>query len=80
MSKKVSVRLKPKGIIELLKSDEITAATREACEKVRDRSGSGYSMNMQEGKKRAVGRVYAYTSEAVRDNYKNNTLLKALHK
>lgn len=77
---KIRVQLKSKGIVELLKSNDITAATREACEKVRDRCGSGYSMNLLEGKKRSVGRVYAYTSEAVRDNYKNNTLLKALHK
>lgn len=74
----VRVVLNRKGIRELLQSKEITEAVAEACESVSKRAGSGYTYNTQTGKNRAVGRVYAYNRKAVSDNYKNNTLLKAL--
>ena len=69
--------LNRKGVRELLKSPEMATAVREAGERVEKNAGSGYSLNVQT-KNRAVCRVYAYTKDAVRDNYKNNTLLKAL--
>ena len=65
------------GVRELLKSSEMAGAVREAGKRVQANAGDGYSMNVQM-KNRAVCRVYAYTREAVRQNYRNNTLLKAL--
>lgn len=74
----VRVVLNRKGIQELLKSKEIENAVAEACENVSTRAGNGFTYNTQTGKKRAVGRVYAYSKKAISENYKNNTLLKAL--
>lgn len=74
------VKLISAGVRQLLQSPEVEGYVREACEAVEDRAGSGYGHNVVKGKKRNVGRVYAFTDEAIRDNYKNNTLLKALHK
>ena len=79
MSNDVRIKLNSKGIQELLKSPEISAAVQEVCERIKTNAGSGYGSNVQTGKKRAVGRVYAATRKALSDNYKNNTLLKAMH-
>lgn len=76
----LKVKLISAGVREMLQSPEIEACVEEACEAVEQRAGSGYGHNVVKGKKRNVGRVYAFTQEAIRDNYKNNTLLKALHK
>lgn len=75
----VRIVLNSKGIQELLKSPEITAAVEEVTKTIANNAGSGYGSNVQTGKRRAVGRVYTATAKAKRDNYKNNTLLKALH-
>lgn len=75
----VRIVLKSKGIRELLKSNEISNAVDEVVKTVINNAGSGYGGNVQTGKNRAVGRVYTATAKAKRDNYKNNTLLKALH-
>lgn len=75
----VRIKLNSKGIQELLKSKEITDAVAEVAKTVKHNAGNGYGSNVQTGKKRAVGRVYTATRRAKSDNYKNNTLLKALH-
>lgn len=75
----LKVKLISSGVRQMLQSPEVEGYIREACKMVEDRAGDGYSMNVQKGRKRMVGRVYAYTKEAIRDNYANNTLLKALH-
>ncbi len=71
-------KLNRKGVRELLKSPEITSAVKEAGQRIRDNAGSGFTMNTQEGKKRAIVRVYAYTKQAARRVYKDNALLKAM--
>lgn len=75
----VRIVLNSKGIKELLKSQEISDTVAEVAKTVQNNAGSGYGSNVQTGKNRAVGRVYTATATAKRDNYKNNTLLKALH-
>lgn len=75
---KVRIVLNSKGIQEMLKSPEIAGAVQDACNKIQAKAGSGYASNVVTGKRRSVGRVYAVNDEAVSDNYKNNTLLKAL--
>ena len=42
------------------------------------RCGSGYESRVGVAKKRAVADIYPATADARRDNYKNNTLEKAL--
>lgn len=75
----VRVVLNSQGVRELLQSAEIAECCREVGERVRNNAGDGYSMNMRTGKNRAICRVFANSKKAVSDNYKNNTLLKALH-
>ena len=67
------------GVKELLKSAEMQSVLREYTSTVERNAGSGYSSNVKVGRNRASGRVYAYTSEARRENSENNTLLRSLH-
>lgn len=76
----VKVVLNSKGIRELLKSQEVSNEIKKYCGIVAQNAGNGYSSNVQTGRYRAIGRVYAYSKKAIQDNYKNNTLLKAIHK
>lgn len=75
----VRIVLNSAGIQELLKSQEIQQAVDEVCQRIADNAGPDYGHNVQIGKRRAVGRVYTATKNAMKDNYENNTLLKALH-
>lgn len=77
----VTIKLNSAGIRELLKSDEMQAVITEYCNRVaQNAGGSGYNVNVRAGRKRAVGEVHAMTTKALDDTYKNNSLLKALHK
>jgi hypothetical protein len=46
--------------------------------KVAARAGDGYSSAVHVHSKRAVANIFPDTKESARDNYENNTLLKAL--
>lgn len=75
---KIKVELIQSGVRELLKSPEIQARVQEVTAAVSRNVGAGYESNVQVSN-RAVGRVWAETASARKDNSKNNTLLKALH-
>lgn len=75
---KVKFELNYKGVGELLRSDGMQSVLQEYAKGVQGRAGSGYEISMHVGKSRANVSVYAATGAAVRDTYKNNTLLKAL--
>lgn len=47
---------------------------------VRNNAGTGYDSEVKTHKRRAVGYIWADNFKARKDNLKNNTLLKALHK
>lgn len=73
--------LDKKGVRELLTSPEMATVIGEYCDTVLQNAGGqskGYTSNVQTSK-RAVGRVYAFSGSAIKDNSENNTLLKALH-
>lgn len=74
----VKIKLNSAGIRELLKSPEITAAVTEVAKGVQSRAGTGYSIDVRSGKKRAIAEVYSGTKKARKDTLENNTLLKAL--
>lgn len=63
---------------EILKAEEV----KEYCEKVADdvasKAGAGYETNTFTGKRRINVSVAPVTPKAKRDNYKHNTLLKAV--
>lgn len=75
MSDKVKFEPNDAGIRELLKNPKIV---QDATNAVLRRVGAGYEGDVQVHN-RAVGRVYARTRQARKDNSENNTLLKALH-
>ena len=74
---RVRFELDRAGVRELMKSPEAMAVCKEYASAVRNRAGDGYEVDTYLGKTRANASVYAATYEARRDNYENNTLLKA---
>lgn len=77
-----SVKFEPDsaGIQALLKSAEVSALVSEYGAQVAARAGDGFESDTRTGKYRAICRVKPATKQAVRETYRNNTLLKALHK
>ena len=66
------------GVIELLKSQEMLDICKEYADNVQAKAGVGYEVTTYVGSKRVNASVHAETYEALKDNYDNNTLLKAL--
>jgi hypothetical protein len=75
---KVKFELDRAGVRELLRSPEAASVCRSYAENVRGRAGEGYEVTTYTGRNRANASVHAETYEARKDNYDNNTLLKAL--
>lgn len=75
---KVKFELDRAGVRELLRSPEAASVCRSYAENVKGRAGEGYEVTTYTGRNRANASVHAETYEARRDNYDNNTLLKAL--
>ena len=76
MSKKFELNYA--GVGELLKSPEMIAVLEANAGAVANNAGDGYDVYV--GPHRANVSVRTATKEAERDNYKNNTLLKAASK
>ena len=74
---KVKFELNRADVRELLRSAEAVSVCRTHAEAVRNRAGDGYEVTTYVGKNRANASVHAETYEARKDNYENNTLLKA---
>lgn len=77
MAKKVRIELNSAGVQELLHECGETICY-ELAEKARNKCGDGYDYDMLVATKRTVASVYTDTPEAMVDNMKNNTILKAL--
>lgn len=75
---KVKFELDRAGVRELLRSPEAASVCRSYAENVKGRAGEGYEVTTYTGRNRANASVHAETYEARKDNYDNNTLLKAL--
>lgn len=76
---KVRFKLDRAGVRELLQSQEAMGVCLEYANQIQSRcpSGLGYEVSSMVGKTRVNASVFASTPEARRDNYNNNTLLKA---
>lgn len=68
------------GVAELMKSQAMQDVLSEHAKTIKDRAGDGYEQDIYVGKNRANAMVKAETYKAKKDNSKNNTLLKAVHK
>ena len=75
---KVKFELNRAGVRELLQSQEAANICRNYAERVQARAGEGYEVTTYVGRNRVNASVHAETAEARKDNYDNNTLLKAL--
>lgn len=66
------------GVAELMKSPEMVALLKEKAKATQERAGNGYEISTFTGKNRANISIKTKSRKAIRDNNKNNTLLKAL--
>ena len=68
--------LDKKGVRELLRSQEMMDICLEHAEATK--AGGGYEISSHVGTNRVNASVRADTIETIKDNYKNNTLIKSL--
>lgn len=73
-------KLNRAGVRELLKSQEMQGILKDHATTIKNRAGDGYEQDIYIGRNRANAMVKAETFKAKKDNSKNNTLLKAVHK
>lgn len=66
------------GVAELMKSPAMVEVLREKARSIQDKAGDGYEISSFVGKNRANVSVKTKSRKAIRDNNKNNTLLKAM--
>ena len=74
---KVNFKLDRAGVRNMLRSAEAMNLVSQAAGTIQRRCGEGYEVTTYVGKTRVNASVHAATVEARRDNYENNTLLKA---
>jgi len=81
MSNNFKFVLNRKGVKELLLGDEMHTIINGLANEVKNNAGGdGYGAEVRKGKNRVYSYIFADTPKTKRDNMKNNTLLKALHK
>ena len=78
MAKVVKIKLNSAGVRRLLKSKAMQALLAEHAGEIAARCGAGYETDAAVMGTRAIATVYPQTAEARRDNYRNNTIEKAL--
>lgn len=74
---RVRFKLDRAGVRELMRSPEAMSVVTEYASQIQSRCGAGYELTTMVGATRVNASVFAATVEARRDNYQNNTLLKA---
>ena len=72
------IELNSEGVRELLRSPEMAAICQAHAQAIAGRAGNGYTVTTYTGVSRVNASVMTETVEAMRDNLKNNTLLKAV--
>lgn len=72
------VKLNYKGVGRLLKSDEVLQVCKDHAYSAQSKLGEGYEVDYQTAPSRVYARVKAKTSEAIRENRKHNTIIKAV--
>lgn len=75
---KVRIEFNDSGIQELLKSAEMQTILGEIAQERASSLGEGYGSEVHVFSKRAAAHVFPVTSDASRDNYYHNTLIKAV--
>ena len=75
---KLKIELDSAGIQTLLKFQEIVETLQEQADNIRAQLGDQYQTSQHIGKTRANVSVYTEDPDALQDNAKNNTMLKAM--
>lgn len=75
---KVCVELNSPAVRALLKSPEMEALLKEHADGIAARAGKGYAADTRQMGTRAIASAYTETLDAMRDNLKNNTLLRSM--
>ena len=75
---KVKFKVNLKGLNELMKSPEMQTALTEAGQAVRNSLGEGYKVETAVLDFIAITRVRAESQEAIKESFRDNTLLTAL--
>lgn len=78
MAKKVEFQLNLPGLNELMKSEGMCKDLEEAGGTVASIAGDGYGVRVHQASFVAIANVYPDTAKAAKDNYENNSLVKAL--
>lgn len=76
----IKFKLNSAGVRALLQSNEVSDMVSEVAANVARNAGEGFEVDTQPGKFRAIARVKPVTKSARDATFKNNALLKALHK
>ncbi|MBR4406075.1 MAG: hypothetical protein IKT30_06845 [Bacteroidaceae bacterium] len=74
----VKVKLNLPGLNELMTSPEISQAVLEAGQAVAQAAGPEYAAEVHTANWIAISNVYPDSKEAAHENFKDNTLLKAI--
>lgn len=75
---KIKVKLNSAGVRELLKSSEMQAVLEAKATQIVQSAGPGYEIDRYTGVNRVNVGIYPATKSARSDNFRNNTLLKAV--
>lgn len=79
MAKKVEIELNREAVrSQLLKSSAMMSICQSQAQNIAARCGSGYAVSAYSGTNRVNAMVYPETAEASKDNYRHNTILKAM--
>ena len=78
MANDVKFKLNLPGLNELMKSQEMQNALLEAGQAVATSAGSDYAAEVHTASWIAISNVYPDSKKAANDNFRHNTLLKAL--
>lgn len=74
----VEIKLNSAGVREMLRSPEMKSICEEYANKALGKLGAGYEVTAMTGKNRVNASVCARTHKAKKEQFKSNTILKAL--
>lgn len=74
----VKIKLNRAGVRKLMKSPEMKTGLNQIAYAAKNRLGDGYEASFFTGKNRAVSQVSAVSADAIKENSKTNSVLKAL--
>lgn len=75
---KFKFELNKRGVRDLLRSEEMQSVLVAYATGIRERAGEGYEQDVRVGKNRANAMVWPESDKAKKDNWDNNTALKAV--